>query len=99
MKKLFNTVVTSKFGWLLLLAILFAVNFLASSFHTRFDLTKEKRYTLSRATERLLKNLNQEAEIEVFLKGDFPAGFRKLANSTREFLQLLKDENGSKVKL
>jgi ABC-2 type transport system permease protein len=97
MKKLFNTVVTSKFGWLLLLAILFAVNFLASSFHTRFDLTKEKRYTLSRATERLLKNLNQEAEIEVFLKGDFPAGFRKLANSTREFLQLLKDENGSKL--
>jgi gliding-associated putative ABC transporter substrate-binding component GldG len=31
------------------------------------------------------------------LKGDFPAGFKKLANSTDEFLGLLKDYNSSKV--
>ena len=33
----------------------------------------------------------------MFLKGDFPAGFRKLANSTAEFLQVLKDQNGSLI--
>jgi len=87
----------SKFGWLLLLVILFAVNLLSSMFHTRFDLTKEKRYTLSRPTRELLKKLNDDVQIEIFLKGEFPSGFRKLANSTSEFLQLIKDENGARV--
>jgi len=36
-------------------------------------------------------------QIDVFLKGDFPAGFKKLAKSTEDFLQLLKDRNGSKI--
>jgi gliding-associated putative ABC transporter substrate-binding component GldG len=99
MKKLFNTVFTSKFGWLLLLVILFLVNFLASSFHTRFDLTKEKRYTLSRATKSLLRNLDDEVRIDVFLKGEFTSEFRKLANSVEEFLQESKEYSGGKLKI
>jgi ABC-type uncharacterized transport system involved in gliding motility auxiliary subunit len=63
----------------------------------RIDLTKEKRYTLSKATRNLLVGLDDDVQIDVFLKGEFPAGFRKLANSTDEFLQLLKDRNGSKI--
>lgn len=97
MKRTVNKLIASKFGWLVLLVILFVVNFLASSFHTRLDLTKEKRYTLSKATRDQLKKLDSEVQIDVFLTGDFPAGFRKLANSTQEFLQLLKDRNSSKV--
>src|SRR5262245_45581306 len=97
MKKGFEKIFASKFWWLMLLVILFAINYLASIVHTRFDLTKEKRYTLSRATKDLLSELDERVEIEVFLKGEFPAGFKKLANSTSEFLQLLKDRNGSKV--
>jgi len=97
MKNLFNKILTSRFGWLLLLIILLAINFIASVVHTRVDLTKEKRYTLSKATRNLLLALDDNVQIDVFLKGDFPAGFRKLANSTSEFLQLLKDRNGSKV--
>ena len=77
--------------------ILLGVNFLASAFHSRFDLTKEKRYTLSRATKELLNGLEDNVQIDVFLKGDFPAGFRKLANSTEDFLQLMKDRNSSKI--
>jgi ABC-2 type transport system permease protein len=49
--------IASKYGWLLLLILLLAINFLASVVHTRIDLTKEKRYTLSRATENLLRDL------------------------------------------
>lgn len=89
--------VASKYGWLVLLAVLVGVNFLSSLVHTRFDLTREKRYTLSKATNDLVKNLDAPLEIDVFLEGDFPAGFRKLANSTEEFLRLLKDRNGSKI--
>jgi ABC-2 type transport system permease protein len=97
MKKGIEKIFASKFWWLLLLLILVGVNFLASVFHARFDLTKEKRYTLSKATKNLLKNLSDDVEIDVFLKGEFPAGFRKLANSTEEFLRLLKDRNTSKI--
>ncbi len=88
----------SRFWWLLLLVLLVAINFLASAFHSRVDLTKEKRYTLSKATVELLNSLDDDVEIDVFLKGDFPSGFRKLANSTDEFLQLLKDHNSSNIK-
>jgi len=94
---LFQKIFVSKYWWLALLPGLYIINLLASTFHSRFDLTKEKRYTLSKATKDLLKNLDDDLQIDVFLKGDFPAGFRKLANSTDEFLQLVKDRNGSKV--
>ena len=87
----------SKYWWVMLLVVLFAVNYLASAFHVRFDLTKEKRYTLSRATIDLLKKLDDEVKVDVFLKGEFPSGFKKLANTTKEFLGLLKDRNGSKI--
>jgi gliding-associated putative ABC transporter substrate-binding component GldG len=90
-------ILASKYGWLALLIVLFLINYIASVIHSRIDLTKEKRYTLSKATRDLLRNLDDKVEIDVFLKGEFPAGFRKLANSTSEFLQLLKDRNGSKI--
>lgn len=87
----------SKYWWLLLLVVLVAINFLASAYHSRIDLTKEKRYTLSKATKELLNSLDDDVQIEVFLKGDFPSGFRKLANSTDEFLQLIKDHNSANI--
>lgn len=95
--KLIRKIFASKYWWLMLLVVLFAINYLASVLHTRFDLTKEKRYTLSKATKDLVRQLDDDVEIDVFLKGEFPAGFKKLANSTGEFLQLLKDRNGSKI--
>lgn len=97
MKTAINKIFASKYWWLLLLVILFVVNFLASTFHARFDLTKEKRYTLSKATKDLLKNLDDEVQIDVFLKGEFPSKFRKLTNSVQEFLGLLKESNSSKI--
>lgn len=87
----------SKYGWLILLLVLFIINYLASAFHSRVDLTREKRYTLSKATRDLLRTLDDKVEIDVFLKGEFPSGFRKLANSTQEFLGLLKDRNSSHI--
>ncbi len=97
MKKMIDKIFASRLWWLPLLLVLFGINYLGSIFHARLDLTKEKRYTLSNATKELLNKLDDKVQIEVFLKGEFPSGFRKLANSTTEFLQLLKDRNGSKI--
>lgn len=90
-----NKIWLSKFWWIFLLILIIAVNFLASVFHSRLDLTKEKRYTLSKASKQLLKSLDEPVMIDVFLKGDFPSGFKKLALSASELLKEFK-ENGKR---
>ncbi len=97
MQKRTGNIMASKFWWVFLLIILFVINYLGTIIHGRIDLTKEKRYTLSTATKKLLASLDEPVQVDVFLKGDFPAGFKKLAGSTEDFLQLLKDHNGSKI--
>ena len=83
--------------WIGFLLAIVAVNVVASFIHFRYDLTAEKRYSLSTPTKTLLKNLDEPVEVEVFLKGDFPAGFRKLANSIEEFLLECKDYSNGKL--
>lgn len=67
------------------------VNLLASIFHYRLDLTAEKRYTLSEPTLHLLHQPDDQVTITVFLSGEMPAGFKKLAKSTQELLQEFKE--------
>lgn len=71
---------------LLLLGIV-ALNVLAAQFPGRLDLTSEKRFTLSPSTIRLLSHLDGPVRIKIFLKGDFPSGFRHFTESTRELMQ------------
>ncbi|MBC7902674.1 MAG: gliding motility-associated ABC transporter substrate-binding protein GldG [Gemmatimonadaceae bacterium] len=95
MKKLFST----KYWWIVLLLILVLVNYLSSFLHFRFDLTAEKRYTLSASTEKLLAGLDDQVNITVFLNGEMPASFTKLRNSTDELLQEFKDAGKSKLRI
>jgi len=45
-------------AWLLITIILLvALNWLASLYHTRIDLTNERRFTLSTPTKKILKKL------------------------------------------
>ncbi|MEO6491055.1 MAG: gliding motility-associated ABC transporter substrate-binding protein GldG [Ferruginibacter sp.] len=73
------------------------INWLASIYHTRLDLTNENRFTLSTATKKMLTDLDDIIEVKVFLKGDFPSGFKKLAGSTEEMLQEFKEVAGNKL--
>lgn len=71
---------------LLLLGILVVINILASFIYTRFDLTKEKRYSLAPGTRELLKTLPDVVYVRVYLDGDFPPGFQKLRSSVKDLL-------------
>lgn len=83
---------------ILLLGILVCVNLLASRLHYGLDLTEEKRFTLSASTKQMLRNMDDVAVIDIYLKGDdLPAGFKRLVASTRERLQYFKEEAGKKV--
>ncbi len=55
-----------------LVAVIIAINVAAGYFHTRLDLTAEKRYTLAPSTRALLQKLDAPVEIEVYLKGNTP---------------------------
>lgn len=71
----------------LLIAIIVMLNIILSSFFTRVDLTKEKRFTLSGATKELLNQIDDVLYVKVYLEGEnFPAGFKRLQQSTREML-------------
>lgn len=70
----------------LAIALLIMFNYVGSFVFHRFDLTTEKRYTLSEATKDLLKNLDDVIYVKVYLEGDFPAGFKRLRNETKEML-------------
>lgn len=86
-------------GWFFITAILLvSVNWLASVYHARIDLTNEKRFTLSTATKKILRNLDDQVEVKIFLKGDFPSGFKKLANSTQETLEEFQEASSGKLK-
>jgi len=69
------------------LVALLLLNYLFSFFNARYDLTSEKRYTLSSITKSILKNLEQDIFLEVYLDGDLPSGFRRLQKQTNEMLE------------
>ena len=73
-------------AFLVTVAIVILVNVIGSYLFTRFDLTSEKRYTLSPTTKEILNNLDDYVYFKVYLEGDFPAGFKKLRRETKEML-------------
>ena len=81
----------------LFIGILVGINVIAAFMFFRWDLTQEKRYTISDATKKLLQNLDHQVVIKVYLTGDFPAGFERLERAIQETLESFVDEGGSNV--
>jgi ABC-2 type transport system permease protein len=71
---------------LVVLTIVALLNFLGAFLFKRFDLTSEKRYTLSESSRKLLKKLDDVVYIKVYLQGDFNPNFTRLKNETKELL-------------
>jgi len=70
------------------LVIIVLFNFIGSFAFERFDLTTEKRYTLSETSKNLASDLDDIIYVKVYLEGEFPAGFKRLRDET----QLMLDE-------
>jgi ABC-2 type transport system permease protein len=82
-------------GIFILLIVVF--NILAQYLFTRFDFTKEKRYTISNTSTQILQDLNTDIKVIVYLEGDFPAGFKRLRTATKDLLLDYKAYAGSKL--
>jgi ABC-2 type transport system permease protein len=79
------------FGWIWFLLALAAVNIFAFLYHFRVDLTEERRYSLSSPTKELLRTLDEPVDITIFLEGDMPAGFKKLASGAGDLLEEFRE--------
>jgi gliding-associated putative ABC transporter substrate-binding component GldG len=81
----------------LLVGVIYASN---AWLHGSLDLTAEKRYSLSKATKKLLdKKLDSAITIEVFLTGDLPADYKKLNIATAEILETFASYAASSVQV
>ena len=70
----------------IVLVMLLLLNIFSEHIFTRFDFTTDKRFTLSPITRNLMDSLKKPVTITVFLKGDFPSGFKRLQRATRDLL-------------
>lgn len=76
----------------LFIGILVFLNVLGNYFYTYFDLTEEKRYTLTKPTRQMLQDLDDVVYVQVLLDGKFPAGFKRLQNAVLELLEDFRSE-------
>lgn len=81
----------------LTILILGLIIYLSSVLYFRIDLTSEKRYTLTNATRNILRNLEQEVFIQVYLEGEMPIGFKNMRRATKELLDEFRIYSGKKV--
>ncbi len=74
--------------------ILLFVNILGSYVYTSFDLTEDKRFTLTKATSNLLATIDEPVTVRVLLTGKFSKGFKRLQRATEEMLGDFNAQNG-----
>lgn len=72
------------------------LNFVGSFVYKRFDMTHDKRYTLSENTKQLLEQVDIPIEFTVLLQGDdFPSEFRRLQLETKQLLEEFRGINSN----
>ncbi|BDW93838.1 gliding motility-associated ABC transporter substrate-binding protein GldG [Flagellimonas marinaquae] len=69
------------------------INLLASFVYTRFDLTEDKRYTLSEPAVTVAKKFESPVIIDVLLDGNIPAEFSKLKSETVQLIESFASKN------
>lgn len=82
---------------ILSLVIVIVIAFIGSLFVFKLDLTEEKRHSLTKSTEEILEELDDQVFIKVYLHGEFPANFKRLEQAIRERLDEFKDISHDEV--
>jgi ABC-2 type transport system permease protein len=70
-----------------------AVNYIAHSFYSRLDITKDKRYTLSEATKKSISATENNVYIDVYLTGQMPSEFKRLETEVKILLEEFSEIN------
>jgi len=81
----------------IILIVLIALNVLSHFSFKRFDLTHDKRYTLSETTLKIIENIDSPLYVDVYLDGNFPSEFKRLQNETKQLLEEFSAYNSNIV--
>jgi ABC-2 type transport system permease protein len=91
-KKFINTVFLSTLG------VMLSLSLLSGKLFTRFDFTKEKRFTISPISRKVMDALPQTVSVTVYLQGDnFPGGMKRLQTSVKDMLTDLQAYSHDKL--
>ena len=82
----YNLIIKNITAFLIVILVLAVIGVLSSKWFFRIDLTAEKRYTLSTKTRTILKNLDKDVYVQVFLDGEMPVGFKRMRNAIKDML-------------
>ena len=72
---------------LITVAVLLIVNGIGTKFFHRFDLTKDKRYTLSETSLTIIQQVKEPLSIKIYMQGELPAEFKRLQQETQQLLE------------
>lgn len=78
---------------LLLAGIVIAANVIGNFFYATFDVTEEKRYTLTKNSREFVADLEDELFVKVWLAGELPAGFERMRERMEEILREFRQIN------
>jgi ABC-2 type transport system permease protein len=87
-------------SWLQFLSVvagIILVSVISSFLRFRYDLTEDKRFTLSRPTRQVLSHLKNDIYIQVYLEGEIPIPLKRLKRSVGEMLDEFRIASGRKI--
>ncbi|MHA8051354.1 gliding motility-associated ABC transporter substrate-binding protein GldG [Aquirufa sp. ROCK-SH2] len=86
------------FSWLLYLIIGFLLIGISPLIKLRFDLSEEKKFTISESSIKVLNQLDGPIKVKIYLGGDnLPGGFKRLHHSLVELLEDFKKHSSQDI--
>ena len=87
-----------KIKYVFLLIAIIGANYLSNVFPFQFDLTKEKRYTLSASSTEVISQIQAPVTVHLYLGGDLPSNYKTISNAAIALLDQLHQINPSLIK-
>ena len=78
-------------------AIIVLINLLVALKFYRLDLTEEKRYTVKSETLDILKTIDEDVHVEIFLDGKLNASFQRFQKAILETLEQFRIYSENKI--
>ena len=82
----------------LIIILLLNQSFITNLFG-RIDFTEDKRFTLTDTSKEIVKNLEKDIYITIFLDGDLPSGFKRLKQAAVDMAHDLRSYSNGKIKV
>lgn len=84
---------------LMILGILILINIISIGVFFRFDLTKSGRYKISRESKEIIRSLDENVTIKVYISSDLPAGVVDIERQMNDVLKEYSAYSRGKIRI